>query len=130
MNILIWIVSALVAIAFIAAGVMKLSQLKEKLATQMPWVNDVSASNVHIIGLLELLGGLGLVLPRLLNILPWLSVLAAIGLILDMIVAALLHIRRKESFVPNIVLGVLTAVTLLSTSASQIVNSGSPVSPP
>jgi uncharacterized membrane protein YphA (DoxX/SURF4 family) len=130
MNILIWIVSALVAIAFIAAGVMKLSQLKEKLATQMPWVNDVSASNVHIIGLLELLGGLGLVLPRLLNILPWLSVLAAIGLILDMIVAALLHIRRKESFVPNIVLGVLTAMTLLSTSASQIVNSGSPVSPP
>lgn len=130
MNILIWIVTALVAMAFLAAAAMKLSQPKEKLAAQMPWVNDVSASNIRIIGLLELLGGLGLVLPRLLNILPWLSVVAAIGLILDMIVAALLHIRRKESFVPNIVLAVLSAVTLLSTTTSQVVNSGSPVNPP
>jgi hypothetical protein len=95
----------------------------------MPWVNDLSNSNIRYIGILEILGALGLLLPRLTGILPFLSVLAALGLIATMIGAATLHIRRKETFMPNLVLGVLTAVTLLSSTATQVVSNGSAPNP-
>lgn len=97
MNIAIWIVQALLALAFLAAGLMKLTQPKEKLATNMAWVNDFSLSNIRLIGLLELLGALGLVLPQLTGILPWLTPVAAVGLVLTMIGAAITHARRKET---------------------------------
>jgi uncharacterized membrane protein len=129
MNILIWIVTALVAAAFMMVGIMKATQPKEKLEKQMPWVNDLSDSNIRYIGILEVLGALGLLLPRLTGVLPFLSVLAALGLIATMISAATLHIRRKETFVPNLVLGVLTAVTLLSSTATQVVGNGSAPNP-
>ena len=65
-----------------------------------------------------MLGGLGLILLHLSNILPWLSVAAAVGLILTMIGGAVVHIRRKESIVPNIVLGLLSAVALFGATQS------------
>ncbi len=129
MNVLIWIVTALIATAFMMAGIIKASQPKAKLEKRMPWVNDVSTSNIRFIGILEILGALGLVLPRLTGILPFLSVLAALGLIATMVAAALLHVRRKETFIPNIVLGVLTAVTLLSTTATQVITGGGTTPP-
>jgi uncharacterized membrane protein YphA (DoxX/SURF4 family) len=112
MNIVFWIITALVALAFLAFGAMKLTQPKEKLAPQMHWVEDMDLSTIRTIGLLEVLGAIGLILPRLTNILPWLSSLAAVGLILTMIGGAIVHIRRKEPIVPNIVLGALSAVAL------------------
>ncbi|MFZ1396497.1 MAG: DoxX family protein [Candidatus Promineifilaceae bacterium] len=111
MNIALWIVQGLLAVAFLMAGGMKLTQPKEKLATNMAWVEDFSQNAIRIIGLLEVLGAIGLILPWALTILPELTGVAAIGLVLTMIGAAITHVRRSEMqmVVPNIVLGALAA---------------------
>lgn len=96
MDTAIWVVQILLAVAFLMAGAMKLTQSKEKLAENMAWVNDFSANQVRTIGLLELLGAVGLVLPMALDILPILIPLAAVGLVLNMIGAAFTHHRRDE----------------------------------
>lgn len=118
MNIVFWIVTAITALTFLAAGSMKLIQPKEKLEPMLKWVADFDGNTVKGIGLLEVLGAIGLILPRLTNILPWLSILAAAGLILTMIGGAMTHLRRKESIVPNVVLGLLSAVALFGATQS------------
>lgn len=118
MNIIFWIVTAITALAFLAAGMMKLTQPKEKLEPMMKWVADFDGNTIKGIGLLEVLGAIGLILPRLINILPWLSIAAAAGLILTMIGGAVVHTRRKEPIVPNIVLGLLSAVALFGATQS------------
>lgn len=75
---------------------MKLTQPTEKLTTNMGWVKDFSPQTVKIIGLLELLGAIGLILPSVTGILSWLTPLAALGLVALMIGAILTHLRRKE----------------------------------
>ncbi len=96
MNTAIWIVQILLGLAFGMAGFMKLTQPKEKLATNMGWVNDFVANTVKIIGGLELLAAIGLILPALTGILPILTPIAAVGLILTMLGASLIHFRRGE----------------------------------
>ncbi|MEZ4590518.1 MAG: DoxX family protein [Chloroflexota bacterium] len=111
MNIALWIVQGLLAIAFLMAGGMKMAQPKEKLAQNMAWVEDFSPNTIRIIGLLEVLGAIGLILPWALTILPELTGIAAVGLVLTMIGAAITHVRRGETqmLAPNIVLGALAA---------------------
>ena len=62
----------------------------------MGFVVDFKGSQVRLIGALELLGALGLILPGLLGIAPALTPLAAVGLALIQVGAALTHIRRGE----------------------------------
>jgi uncharacterized membrane protein YphA (DoxX/SURF4 family) len=85
------------AVAFLGAGGTKLSQPKEKLAKNMAWVEDFSQGTVRLIGTLEVLGAVGLVLPALTGVLPWLTPLAALGLVLTMVGAILTHLRRNEN---------------------------------
>ena len=96
MNIVLWIVQILLALAFLMAGSMKASQPIEKLRKNMAWTAHTSPGIVRLIGMLEVLGALGLILPAVTGILPWLTPVAAIGLVLTMIGAAILHIRLKE----------------------------------
>lgn len=96
MDTALWIVQILLGLAFIGAGIMKATQPHEKIKAMLPWAEDFAPSTVKIIGTLELLGGLGLILPMLTNILPILTPLAAVGLVLTMIGAALTHVRRGE----------------------------------
>lgn len=96
MNIALWVVQILLALAFAMAGFLKLTQPTEKLATRMGWVNHFPAWAVRLIGALELLGAIGLVLPPVTNILPWLTPVAAIGLVLTMIGAMITHARLRE----------------------------------
>ena len=96
MNIALWVAQALLAVAFFMAGLMKLTQPKEKLAPNMPYVEDISTSTLRGIGLLEVLGAIGVIAPMLLGILPVLTAWAAVGLALTMVGAAIVHIRRKE----------------------------------
>jgi len=112
MNIAIWVIQGLLAVMFGMAGAMKATQEKEKLAEKMPWANDYSASMIKFIGVSELLGGIGLVVPQLTGILPILTVLAALGLIAVMILAAAYHLRKGENkeVIINVVLLVLAAV--------------------
>ena len=96
MNTVVWIVQILLALTFLASGIMKLAQPVEKLAKLMGWVKDFSPGIVRAIGAVEVLGALGLILPAWTGILPWLTPLAAVGLVLTMIGASLEHARRKE----------------------------------
>lgn len=112
MNIALWIVAGLLAVSFLAAGVMKLTQPKDKLAgAGMGWTEDFSGSTIKLIGTLEVLAAIGLVLPPLVNIAPVLAPLAATGLVLVMVGAAVTHGRRKEPqmIAVNLVLLVLAA---------------------
>jgi uncharacterized membrane protein YphA (DoxX/SURF4 family) len=104
MNIALWIVQALLAIAFGMAGFMKITQPKEKLAAQMGWVEDFTPPTIKAIGVLEVLGAIGLIVPQLTGILPWLTPLAAVGLALTMLGAMATHLRRHENIVVNVVL--------------------------
>jgi uncharacterized membrane protein YphA (DoxX/SURF4 family) len=97
MNTVLWIIQFLLALAFGMAGLMKLTQPYEKLGERMAWVKSFSATQVRLIGLVELLAAFGLLLPGLTGILPILTPLAAAGLVLDMLGAAFTHLRRHEN---------------------------------
>ncbi|GGO82922.1 DoxX family protein [Nonomuraea cavernae] len=112
MDVALWIVAGLLALVFLAAGAMKLTQPKDKLATSgLTWTEDFSGGAVKAIGALELLAALGLVLPAALGVVSILTPLAAAGLVLVMIGAAVTHARRKETsaIAVNVVLLVLAA---------------------
>jgi hypothetical protein len=114
MNIVLWIIAGVLAAAFAAAGAMKLTQPKEKLASGMAWTEDASPGMVKLIGALEVLAAIGLILPAALGIAPVLVPLAALGLVLVMIGAIVTHARRKETQVigVNVVLLLLAAVVV------------------
>lgn len=114
MNIFLWIVQAVLAALFLLAGVLKATQAKEKLAKNMPWVEDFSAGTIRYIGIVEILAALGLILPAVTGIATFLTPLAALGLVVLMILAAFTHRRRKEpqNIAINAVLLVLAAVVV------------------
>jgi putative oxidoreductase len=106
MNIALWIVQILLAVMFGMAGVMKTFQTS-KAKEQMPWAKNRSDGFVRFVGTSELLGALGLILPLVTGILPWLTVLAAIGLTLVQLLAIFTeHLPKREyNVIPvNIVL--------------------------
>ena len=76
MNTALWILQGTLAAIFLIAGLKKLLQPKEKLETKMGWVNDFDARSVKTIGLLEILAGLGLILPGVLQTAPQVTVSA------------------------------------------------------
>ncbi|MFF9204044.1 DoxX family protein [Streptomyces sp. NPDC014986] len=113
MNVTLWIIASILAVAFLLAGLMKVGQPKEKLAASgMAWVDDFPAGAVKAIGAVEVLGALGLVLPAAFDIAPILVPLAATGLAITMLGAAVVHGRRKENQMigANVVLLILAAV--------------------
>jgi len=97
MNIALWIVTGLLAVMYLTAGLMKTFTPKEKLSTSLPWTEDYSAGTVRFIGIVELLGALGLVLPWLTGVAPILTPLAASGLVIVQVLAIIVHIRRHEA---------------------------------
>ena len=97
MNVLLWIGQGLLAAAYLAAGLTKMSQPREKLAKNMGWVEDFSPGAVKAIGAIEVLGAIGVVLPWATGIAPVLTPLAAAGLAIVQILAAVVHVRRKEN---------------------------------
>jgi uncharacterized membrane protein YphA (DoxX/SURF4 family) len=97
-NIVLWVVAGLLAVAFLASGAMKLAQPKEKLAAfGVGWVEDFGAGAVKAIGTLEVLAAVGLILPAALGIAPVLVPLAAVGLVVLMAGAIITYLRRHEA---------------------------------
>lgn len=96
MNAILWILQGLMALLFLVTGALKLALPKERLVNQMGWVESASQQVVRLIGAAEILGAMGLILPSLTGIMPWLTPLAAAGLALTMIGATLTNFRRKE----------------------------------
>ena len=107
----LWVAQGLLAAAFLMAGGMKVSAPLEQLQAQMPWVTGAMGGAVRFIGIVELLGALGLVLPAATRIMPKLTPLAAAGLLTVMVLGALTHISRGEypMIIANLVLGGLAA---------------------
>ncbi|MBQ4915602.1 DoxX family protein [Maribacter sp. MMG018] len=99
-NIALWIAQGLLAVMFIMAGIMKATQPIEALAESLPWVTSTPLKLVRFIGISELLGGLGLLIPSIFRFKPFLTVWAALGLALVMVLAAGFHASRGEF--PNI----------------------------
>jgi uncharacterized membrane protein len=112
MNVVVWVLQVLLAGAFLFAGITKTTQPKEKLKANMSWTEDFSLGAIKLIGALEILAAIGLVLPAWTGIAPWLTPLAAVGLVLLMIAAAVTHLRLGEAqvIVVNAVLLILAAV--------------------
>lgn len=107
-----WIVSGLVALAFLAAGTMKLARPKEALvASGLAWTEDFAEPTVKVIGAAEVLGAIGIVLPALTGIAPILSPISASALALVMVGAIVVHIRRTENPTVNVVLLLLAAAS-------------------
>jgi putative oxidoreductase len=97
MNIVLWIVQGLVALAFLLAGFMKAFMPLATVRKNLAWANDVPAPFVRFIGVAEILGAIGLILPLATGIAPWLTVAAAIGLVVVMLSASIFHASRRES---------------------------------
>jgi len=95
-NIGLWIAQILMAGAFGMAGFTKLTTPIADLSQMLPWVANAPEMLVRFIGLSELLGALGLVLPTALRIQPKLTNTAALGLGLVMILALIFHLSRGE----------------------------------
>jgi hypothetical protein len=118
-EITLWIVQGLLALAFLGAGGMKLVTPRKRLidsGSGMAWVNDFSAPAVKAIGTAEVLGAAGLVLPGVLGVATVLTPLAGVGLLLLMIGAVVTHIRRGErtAVAPPLVLGLLALVVAVA----------------
>jgi putative oxidoreductase len=113
MNTIIWIIQVVLSIAFLIAGFIKLIMPKDRLREKIGvWVDDFSDSRLKLIGFLEVLGAFGLILPMTFNILPFLTPLAACGILFAMMGAVNLHMKRKESVVTNVVLLLLAALVI------------------
>jgi putative oxidoreductase len=112
MNKLLWGVQGLLAVAFFMGGGMKVVTPAAELAQQMNWVNHVPVMAVRVIGVLEVLGAIGLILPAALKIKPQLTPMAAAGLVLTMLGAIITHLvlNEPEQIVPGLILGSLASL--------------------
>ncbi|HMV29399.1 MAG TPA: DoxX family protein [Anaerolineales bacterium] len=114
MNIALWIIQVLLAGMYGMAGSMKaFTPDKVRTNPQMTWAHDKQDGYIRFVGVSELLGAVGLIIPALTGILPWLTPLAAVGLALIQVLAIFtVHLPKKEyQVVPvNIVLLVLAIV--------------------
>src|SRR4051812_10310055 len=107
----LWIAQISLGTAFVLAGSFKAFRYDRAKAT-MSWVRAVPAGLVRFIGLSELLGGLGLILPSLTGRAPFLTPLAGVGLAVVMVMAASFHARRRElrAIPVNVLLGALATL--------------------
>ena len=100
MNFILWILQLLLSFVFLLGGTMMVmnskDELKKKAGKRMAWVDSMSLGKVRAVGVLELLIGLGLILPHLTGILAWLTPLAAFGYVCTTISAAVLHASRGD----------------------------------
>jgi uncharacterized membrane protein YphA (DoxX/SURF4 family) len=108
MNVALWIVQGLLAFAFIASGSMKLfAYEKYEKQSEKNGKTGITRGLAAFIGISEIAGALGIVLPMATNIAPGLSPWAAVGLATIMLLAIVFHLRRHESPVPALILFLL-----------------------
>jgi uncharacterized membrane protein YphA (DoxX/SURF4 family) len=109
MNTFLWIIQVLLAALFLFAGATKFIMPVEEMMSQMPI--ELPGWFLRFIGVAELLGAVGLILPCLSSIQPRLTPLAAAGLVIIMIGATVLTLTGGEvvmALIP-LVLGILCA---------------------
>src|ERR1700682_4561628 len=99
MKVALWIVQGLLAFGFIAAGAMKLFAYEKykELSEKQNQPSGLTRGLISFIGIAELAGAIGIVLPMAAGVAPWLSVWAAVGRATVMLVAIGYHVSRRES---------------------------------
>ena len=110
----LWAAQVVLAFVFVSAGFVKLTTPIPQLAAMMPWAGQYSETFVRSIALIDLAGGIGILLPALTRILPRLTVLAALGCSVLQVFALVFHISRGEVEVTplNVVLLALSLFVL------------------
>jgi DoxX-like family len=114
LRISLWTAQTILFVLFTLFGGMKLLMPVDRLAQMWIWPGQVPAWFLHLTGVLDIAGGIGVLLPALSGIQPRLTVLAALGCTLLQIAAIIFHLSRGEaSVVPlNFVLLALSAFVL------------------
>lgn len=97
LHVALWIVQILLSIFFLLAGIVHALLPIAQTVKNAPWAADLPVPVVKFIGIAELAGAVGVVLPALVRILPSLTPLAATGLLLTMALAIPFHLSRGES---------------------------------
>ena len=103
----LWVAQGFAALVFLLTGALKVATPKEKLAEKMHWAATWPPGRIKLLGLAEVAGALGLVLPAALHIAPVLTPIAAACLAVLMLGAVQTHRGLHESFVPALVLALV-----------------------
>ena len=93
-----WIVAGILAFVYLLVGGTKIVRSRAQLdESGMHWVRGANPAVVKLVGLIEILGAIGLILPPLMNTAVLLAPLAAIGLVLVQAVAIGVHMQMKDA---------------------------------
>jgi len=119
MSIAVWIVSGLLAFAFLVGGIVRLVVPAATYGSwpNQQWITAVPRLAVVGISIAEILGAIGLIVPVATGIAPVVTPLAAVGLALIMVGALVFHIRRNER--PNIPVAIVLIVLLSFVAVSR-----------
>ena len=96
MTIALWIGQILLALIFALAGFRKVVLPVEQLRARWNWMRHFTTPAIRLIGGLEIVGVIGIIVPKATGYLPWLTPIAAMGLALTMVGAILTHVRLRE----------------------------------
>jgi uncharacterized membrane protein YphA (DoxX/SURF4 family) len=96
LNTALWIAQGILAVVFLLYGVAVVMRPQDDFGGLMGWAQDFSADSVRSLGILDIVAGVGLIVPGLLGILPWLTKYVAIGAGLIVLGAFVTHLRRQE----------------------------------
>jgi uncharacterized membrane protein len=120
MNTTLWIILSLLALAFVGGGTTKLfAYEKYKVMLDKNGPTGLTRGLITFIGIAELAGGVGIVVPMATNVVPWLSLWAAIGLSCIMLLAIRFHLRRHEPPFAPIVLFLLGVFVVFARFSQQ-----------
>ena len=120
MNVVWWAGQVLVALIFLGAGINhSLGYERASRNPMMAWMKALPPSMVKTIGVLEILGAIGLIVPAATGILPWLTPLAALLLGVVVALAFFFHLSRREY--PNAAFNALLAVLAFAVAIGRFV---------
>ncbi len=97
LHVALWLVQGFLALTFTGGGLWKLATPIPELASKMPWMGQVAPGLLYATAAVDILGGLGVVLPSLTRVKPGLTVLAALGCVALQACAVVFHVSRGEA---------------------------------
>lgn len=93
-----WVVAGILAFVYLLVGGTKVLRTRAQLEDSgMSWVRGVNPAAVKLVGLVEILGAVGLILPPLMNTAVLLAPLSAVGLVLVQAVTIGVHMQMKDA---------------------------------
>ncbi|MDA3930686.1 MAG: DoxX family protein [Prolixibacteraceae bacterium] len=116
MDLFILIAAIVVSLVFLVAGTVKLIKSYESVNDQTKWLSENSISYIRLISVAEIIGAILFILPSYFNFLPFLSTIAAFGLVVLMIGAPITHVKlgeHKEAALTTLLLIVILIITFV-----------------